>query len=239
MSHSTTPLTALNRSGFDTRSAGTNDQAWRSLLVSSPLLHESLGSTLIVAPHPDDETFAAAGLQQHFDAEIVVVTDGEAARPEDANLAARRRREVRSALLCLGQRAAAPTFLGLPDGHVSAREQQLERLLAARLAGISTLIAPYEFDGHPDHDAVGRVCLRLARRHGVRLLRYFIWAWHRLVPADFRAPQFVRLALTDSERRRKQRAMQCFHSQLDGGVDAIVPPHVLIYFSRPYEAFLQ
>jgi LmbE family N-acetylglucosaminyl deacetylase len=231
------PLTQPQDAGFDTRDQGTPEQRWRDLLARSPLLDAIESRILIVAPHPDDETFGAGGLQQrHPDAAVLLVTDGEASS-QVANLANRRQREVRSALRTLGH-GPAPVFLGLPDGHVSAHERQLERALSLRLRGVSTLVAPYEHDGHTDHDAVGRVCLRLAKRHRLRLLRYCVWAWHRCDVRHFRATQFVRLPLSAHEQQTKRRAIACFHSQLEGGRDAVVPPHVLEYFQRPYEAFL-
>ena len=226
--------------GFDTRVDGTSEQAWRSLLERAPRLREARAPLLIVAPHPDDETLGAGGLQQRYpDAHLIVVTDGEKAREDDPALAMHRRVELTAALRCLGRHGRTPTFLALPDGAVAAHEQQLERVLTLHLRGVSTLVAPYEHDGHADHDVIGRVCLRLARRYRIRLLRYLIWAWHQRDVSAFRPAQFVRLALTGHERQAKQRAMNCFHSQLDGGPAAIVPSHVLTYFRRPFEAFLQ
>jgi LmbE family N-acetylglucosaminyl deacetylase len=226
--------------GFDTGVGGTSEQAWRALLESAPLLRETRSPLLIVAPHPDDETLGAGGLQQRYPAaQLIVVTDGEKARRDDPALARHRRRELTAAQRCLGRHGNTPTFLALPDGAVCAYEQQLERVLTVRLRGISTLVAPFERDGHADHDVIGRVCMRLARRYRIRLLRYLIWAWHQRDVGDFRPAQFVRLALTDRERQVKERAISCFRSQLEGGPAAVVPSHVLAYFRRPYEAFLQ
>lgn len=198
-----------------------------------------LPGVLIVAPHPDDESLAAAGVQQNYpDAPVIVVTDGEAARCDTPNLASRRRQEARAARRQLGLSTRQLVFLGLPDGKVASHEPRLQRLLAAQLPGIRTLIAPFEHDGHADHDSVGRVCLRLARHHRLRLLRYLIWGWHRYEPAQLRDARFERLRLNRGECRVKQRAIACFSSQVQGGDDAVIPSHVLSYFERPYEAFL-
>ena len=226
--------------GFDTRAEGTPDAAWRTLLGNAPLLHSLDEPILIVAPHPDDETFAAGGVQRRYQrTRVVVVTGGEGSHPGRANLRAIRRRELALARRQLARCGEPPSYLDLPDGQVEAREPQLERLLNRLLHGVATLIAPYERDGHPDHDAVGRVCRRLARRNCTKLLRYMIWGWHQADVAAFRAPHFLRLTLDQRERQAKRRAIACFRSQLDGGRGAIVPAHVLPYFNRPYEAFLQ
>jgi LmbE family N-acetylglucosaminyl deacetylase len=225
---------------FDTHAAGTPDAAWRALLANAPVLHWLDEPILIVSPHPDDETLGAGGVQRRYHgARVVVVTGGEGSHPGWPNLRAIRRGELALARRQLASRGDPPSYLGLPDGHVDVREPQLERLLGFHLRGVATLIAPYERDGHPDHDAVGRVCRRLARRNRTRLLQYMIWGWHQSDVSAFRPPHFVRLALGQREQQAKRRAIACFRSQLEGGAGAIVPPHVLPYFDRPYEAFLQ
>jgi LmbE family N-acetylglucosaminyl deacetylase len=225
--------------GFDTRLAGTADEAWRSMLAMCALLKPLDPGVLILAPHPDDESLATGGLQQHYpDARVIIVTDGEAARRVIPNLACRRRREARAARRQLGLSTRRLWFLGLPDGQIASHEPRLERLLTAHLSGVRTLIAPFEYDGHTDHDSVGRVSRRLARRHRLHLLRYLIWGWHRYEPDQLRDARFERLRLNDAQRRAKQRAIACFRTQLEGGDQAVVPPHVLTYFARPYEAFL-
>jgi LmbE family N-acetylglucosaminyl deacetylase len=103
----------------------------------------------------------------------------------------------------------------------------------------ATLIAPYERDGHPDHDAIGGVCCRLARSHGIDFARYPVWAWHHADPASLEKERWGRFSLSFEARRAKARAVQCFASQLKPprGVP-VVPPHVLSHFERPYESFL-
>ncbi len=163
----TMPDTAsMSMGGFDTRVAGTPDAAWRAFLADAPLLHSLEEPLLIVSPHPDDETLGAGGVQKRYPAtRVVLVTGGEGSHPGRADLRAVRRRELAAARRRLATEGSPSLFLDLPDGHVADRESQLERLLTPHLHGIATLIAPHESDGHPNHDAVGRVCLRLSRGH--------------------------------------------------------------------------
>jgi LmbE family N-acetylglucosaminyl deacetylase len=228
--------------GFSTLIAGAPEQAWRELLERAPVLSALRGPILVVAPHPDDETFAAAGLMLRYPgAHVLAVSDGEAAYPKPG-LRGIRRRELRRSL------SHAPgtsmSFLRLPDGEIGSNQRRLERALQSAAAKMRVLVAPYESDGHCDHDSVGQVCRRVARRNGMTLLRYFIWRWHLGNADDFESRQFVRLPLNVRERQTKQRMMASFPSQL--GVDpmspernAVVPPHVFEYFTRPYEAFLR
>jgi LmbE family N-acetylglucosaminyl deacetylase len=129
--------------------------------------------------------------------------------------------------------------LGLPDGRVAQHRNRLRNAILSLLDSNTTLVAPYEQDGHPDHGAAGRVCIEIARAHRVALARYPIWAWHQADPQALQHSPWVRFSLSAAAKRAKRRAIECFASQLrpTGGAP-VVPPHVLGYFRRPYEAFL-
>jgi LmbE family N-acetylglucosaminyl deacetylase len=129
--------------------------------------------------------------------------------------------------------------LGMPDGELDGREVELAKSLAQCIPEGAILVAPFEFDGHPDHDAVGRACRTAARTRGFTLVRYPIWAWHRGSPELLAERRRVRLMLDSRAREAKAAAISQFRSQIGerpGG--AIVPAHVLNYFRRPYELFL-
>jgi LmbE family N-acetylglucosaminyl deacetylase len=236
---------------------GTDEGAWAAwrLADMEPLdaLHHL--RAVIVAPHPDDEVLAAGGLMQRLaaaGAELIVVgvTDGEASHPRSPTvtpeaLAARRAGERRQALSALG---VVPTVIpvGLPDGEVSGQAPRLARCLEALLAHDSLCIAPWEGDGHPDHDAAGRTAAQVCAATGSPFLRCLIWTWHWATPGDERVPwgRGRRLDLTDAERDRKRRAVATFESQVAplsdaAGDEVILTAAMLAHFDRPFEVFLQ
>ena len=229
---------------FDPADAGTPETAWLEALADCPPWTPRTAPLVVVSPHPDDEVLAAGGLIQSWatagrSVTVVSVTDGEAAFPDWKGLALVRREELKEALrkLCLPH--VAVVRVGLPDGRVREHANRLRNALLALLEPPVTLVAPYEHDGHPDHDAVGEVCCALARAHGVTLARYPVWTWHHADPASLRGARWGKFPLTLETRRAKARAVQCFASQLQPpGQRPIVPPHVLSHFDRPYEAFL-
>lgn len=229
---------------FDTATPGTPDQEWRRLLGGAQEWAPGQGPLIVVAPHPDDEVLGAGGLMQSWAAAgnpvtVVSVTDGEAAERACPGLDLIRRKELQNALRILAPVHVTVQRVGIPDGKVAAHVNRLRNAITPHVRAGVTLVGPYEQDGHPDHDAVGRVCGEIARAARHALVRYPVWAWHHTRPASVKSLSWVRFSLTDTARRAKARALQCFASQLHPASGTpIVPAHVLAYFQRPYEAFV-
>jgi LmbE family N-acetylglucosaminyl deacetylase len=170
---------------------------------------------------------------------VILVTDGEAAHHTVTDLAATRRRELAAALAHLSPNPVPCHRLRIADGEVTANESYVQRAIEARMPAGAALVGPFECDGHADHDAVGRACVRIARMQHQTLGRYPIWAWHHCLPHVFSSSRIVRFALSVQAQRAKARAISCFASQLEGTKsEAVVPAHVLMYFARPFETFL-
>lgn len=238
---------------------GERESAWRASPWLATLPERTpaqlLGGSrrlVLLSPHPDDETLACAGLlhaaaQAGLPVHLLAVTDGEACYPGDAHWTPERLRrqrpgEVERALRELGVQAQVQR-LGIADGQVSADSDRLERALRARLQPGDLVLAPWEQDGHPDHDATGRAAHATSTAPGMRLLRYPVWAWHWLVPGDAQPPfEAVRLPLPPEAVARKQRAIACFESQLGTSLPPapapILPSHVVERFHRPFEVYL-
>lgn len=235
---------------------GTCERQWRPFLerLAMPVLELSVppARAVVVAPHPDDEVLAVGGLlallaRAGTRVEVVAVTDGEASHPggsvPTADLARRRVAETRAALAALGLPAVVHR-LGLPDGGAMALEQPVSDAL--QLDPSTWLLGPWQGEGHPDHEAVGRACVQAADRDGARLLAYPVWTWHWACPDDLRVPwrQALQVPLPAGVRAAKRRAVAAFASQLRPlgplVTDApVLPPHVLARFARPFEVVLQ
>ncbi len=214
------------------------------MLSAAPRWCPEEGPLLVVSPHPDDEVLGAGGLihtwcARGFPVTLVSVTDGEGAYPEWRGLAHVRRRELEDALRLLCDAPVTTVRLGLPDGRARDHAGTLFSTLSRLLSNEPTLIAPYEWDGHPDHDVTGAVCLELARLHRLPIARYPIWAWHHGDPDDFAGEHVGRFCLDPATQRAKAAAIQAFASQLRPPAgEPIVPAHVLPYFTRSFETFL-
>jgi LmbE family N-acetylglucosaminyl deacetylase len=228
---------------FHPAEQGTRESEWTHALAECPEWHPT-SRVLVVSPHPDDEVLAAGGLLRSLThagmrAAVLCVTDGEAAYPDWEGLATLRRSELHRALAVLHEHAIDVTHLGLPDGRVGEYPEALFDAVDRLVTPTTTLVAPYLSDGHPDHEATGLICRQVARQRGVALAQYPIWAWHHQTPAHFASAAWRRFMLDPAARLAKSTALRCFASQLNPhGRQPIVPPHVLRYFDRPYEAFI-
>jgi LmbE family N-acetylglucosaminyl deacetylase len=238
---------------------GTPESTWQASgrLDALPLLDVGHPRTVVVvAPHPDDEVLGAGGLLQRLvgladEVEVLAVTDGEGSHPRGtaetaARLADIRPRESLLALRRLCYPAPKVTRLGLPDGRVDRYEDRLAEVLEDRAHEGDLLLAPWASDGHPDHDACGRVTSGVAEEQGVRVLSYLIWAWHWADPygEDLPWDRCRRFDLDSSAVDRKRWAIQAFRSQIrplgaDGDEDPVLPPAVLSRFQRWVEVFVE
>jgi LmbE family N-acetylglucosaminyl deacetylase len=229
---------------FNPARRGTPEHLWEAALADATFLSLPAAAVVVVSPHPDDEVLGSGGLIRSAaragqEVTVLSVTDGEAAYPDWQGLDRIRRREVSDALSILSPQTVSTHRLGIPDGQVDRYRASLFDAIDQRISGNTLLVAPYERDGHPDHDATGEVCCEIARVRAVPLWRYPIWVWHHGTPERLPDKTWGRFILDAATVNAKARAMCCFTSQVSPlGREPIIPSHVLPYFRRPYEAFL-
>jgi LmbE family N-acetylglucosaminyl deacetylase len=194
----------------------------------------------ILAPHPDDEIFGVGGMMRELASRgcslrVVAVTDGEGAFGRSNRLArealvSRRLRERAGAFDLLGVAARVELIrLGYPDGDVRSREDQLTEDFVRLCAGSrSTVLAPWQLDGHPDHDATGRAARAAAAGGRFEVREYAVWAghdWRRAVDTGRLRPVQLSAVTTAA----KMRAVRAFRSQLEPSPDGrpVVPAELV------------
>ncbi len=195
-------------------------------LLRSDVLPLPAARLVVVSPHPDDEILGCGGLLAMHAAAgreclVVAVTDGEASHrplavPSSAKLAALRRAESAEGLRHLMPRTDNVLRLSLPDGHVAPHEQRLADRLAGALRRSDTVVVPWRFDGHPDHEASARAAVKACAHTGSRLLETPIWMWHWSTPGDTRVPwhRLIALPLPPAVQAQKRSALRAHASQL-------------------------
>ena len=209
-----------------------------------------LNRTLVIAPHPDDESIAAGGLLQRAiaaggEVRVIVVTDGDnnpwpirylkkKVHINDADRAewgALRREESCRALATLGVPVTASTFLAFPDRLLTTMARRGDLRVRDAIAesiesfAPSLLVVPSAFDLHPDHRAIGWFAHYVAKASNI--VTYVI---HGHPP---HARLSFRLDLNAEEAGRKREAIERHQSQL------VLSRTRFLSYARPVEEFFQ
>ncbi|MBC7945829.1 MAG: PIG-L family deacetylase [Burkholderiales bacterium] len=192
---------------------------------------------LIVAPHPDDESLATAGVLQRARQigaalRVVFATDGDnnpwpqrAAekrwRIDEAGRrrwGQRRRAEAVAALEALSIPQGCACFLAYPDQGLTSELIGGGHLLSDLITEIdafhpSVVIAPSPADRHPDHNALGLLVYFAREQFRDRGTEWLSYILHGRDP-QVSTHDTVFCDLSDADHSRKHEAMLCHESQM-------------------------
>ena len=222
------------------------------------------GDTLVVAPHPDDESLGCGGTLARLAKRgnrvgVVWVSDGSASHPGSIKfpppqLAKLRQIEALEALRELGLPLGCARFLGLPDGALPfAGEVGFDWALdkvteVLREFSPQTLVLPWRRDPHRDHRATWYYFAGAARKLNWQgtALEYLVWAFERGAPDEWPQSNEARAFRVDIGEvlSRKKAAIEAHESQVTHLIDDAndgfwLSPAVLAHFERPYEIFVE
>lgn len=188
---------------------------------AAPLPTHLCRDVVVITTHLYEAVFAAGGLISYLsargaDVEVLAVTDGDGtvrggSDTTPGRTLPRSRRRVLSAYRTLGVPEVRHHRLRLESGKVGDAQPDL-------IAAVSELVghdcypglwclAPWQHDGHPDHDAVGRAAEAVCHSYNLRLVRYLCATWGWAQPQDLPWPHARQFALSDDVRARKAAAL--------------------------------
>ena len=216
---------------------------------------------VVVAPHPDDESFACGGLiadacEQGLRAKGVIVSDGAGSRPNSRayppdRLASLREEEARQAGAELGLKPGEMLFLRLPDRFVPSEGEEAERAIGiiadcVTEIGAGSLFVSWRHNPHCDHEASYAIAREVQRRVGkVRLFEYVVWG-PTLPPSTEVDPirSGFRISIDQAAMEKKRRAIAAHRSQTTPLIDDdpggfLFSQIDLAHFDLPYEFFLE
>ncbi len=234
------------------------------LALKPPETVLSWGRTVVVAPHPDDESLGCGGaiaLLREFDAEVfvLVLSDGTLSHPHSKKfppekLRDLREREITQALKILGVDSEFIEFFRYRDRSVPNKNSENWHEAVERcgryLAEIrpATVFIPWRRDPHPDH----RAAFDLINSAGenlpfeIKLIEYPIWLWEIAESSDTPLATEVSAWRLDIEKvlAKKLRAIGEHKSQttdlIDDDAEGFrLSTEILENFATPFEVYLE
>jgi len=225
--------------------------------------HE-FGASLIIAPHPDDETLGCGGTaallrRQGIPVHYIFVSDGSMSHPNSKKFPARklaqlREKEARHAVKILGSTKDDMDFLRLKDSLVPhEQDSQFDETVDKMVKLINqirpeSVFVPWEKDPHCDHRATWKIMTEALKhvKEQPRFLQYPIWFWEMGNPDD--------LALIDEMKKWsvnieetldiKNQALAAHVSQVTHLIDDdpegfMLSEQVIAHFNIPREIFFE
>ncbi len=222
------------------------------------------GRTLVVAPHPDDESLGAGGAiallrDANVPVHVLFVSDGSQSHPNSPTYPARRLSELREdearqALHILNVTPESAIFLRLPDTQVpTPNDVEFAPAVDAVWRILNelkpdTVLVPWRRDPHRDHRATWQLLYEAVQKQALqpRWLEYPIWLWELGGEADQPRPGEVRVLQISIGLAvdRKKRAIAAHRSQVtrlinDDPTAFYLSPELLAHFDVPHELFFE
>jgi LmbE family N-acetylglucosaminyl deacetylase len=235
--------------------------------LAAPLLEAETvrdwGRTLIVAPHPDDESLGCGGaiaLLRKFDCPVfvVVMSDGTLSHPNSKKYPAPRLRDLREcemldALNILGVSADNVRFLRYKDRSVPHETAPNWRSAVQTCQDYlqevqpDTILVPWRRDPHPDHAAAWKIFAATQYlSEKPRTIEYPIWLWELAEGDDAPRQNEAKAWRLNIAQviEQKQAAIRAHRSQTTDLIDDDptafrLTPEILTHFAHDWEIYLE
>lgn len=225
---------------------------------------EEFGSSLIVAPHPDDETLGCGGTvalmrKNGIPVHFLFVSDGSMSHPNSKKYPAEkltkvREKEAKTAVLSLGGEVDHIEFLRLKDTMVPHENDNLFEETVGKIVNImddlqpQTVFVPWQKDPHRDHQATWKIMSEAVSRSKIkpRFIEYPIWLWELGSPEDMefldRMEKFT--VNIEDTLEMKNKALAAHTSQVTHMIDDdpdgfMLTPEVIAHFDISRELFFE
>jgi LmbE family N-acetylglucosaminyl deacetylase len=174
-------------------------------------------STLIIAPHPDDEVLGCGGLiarlvNKKISPHIIIMTGGEGSHygccttPHEDIIRARRQLTFQATQI-LGLPASHIHCLDYVDGEISLKNtvetDKLRRLLDE--LSYDTVFVPHKGEGWSDHLQTAEIVKNIVQKD-VELYEYCVWVWYYNV-WNLDWCNAKKLIMNDEEYAHKKKAV--------------------------------
>jgi len=221
-------------------------------------------TTLVIAPHPDDETLCCGGAiallrQMGYRVHVLILADGANMHPHAEFMSPDefrdlRRSETEGALSKLGVSNDSITFLNLTDSMLPSKQEagfeEVVRLCRNKVQDLKpdTILTPWRRDLHRDHRAAWQIttqALQDERLYDVNLVEYTVWALYADNEHDLPTLDEVRPWRLDTQPviEQKIEALNAYQHSLklekqQEKIEWAYSSEMLSHFTHPWELFL-
>lgn len=218
-----------------------------------------LGTTLIVAPHADDESLACGGVisllrKYNQTVYILLLSDGTLSHPNSIHYPAGKLRDLRENELLNASRALdVPTeniifcrykdrqVPGIHSPNFDQAVMSMNKII--NIINPQSIFVPWRKDPHPDHIAAFEL-FNNSNTGKAKIYEYAVWLNEIGLEADFPSSTEVIPFKLDISRvlPQKQNAISAHQSQIsdlisDDPEGFKLSPEILNHFNQPYELF--
>ncbi|MCX6215488.1 PIG-L deacetylase family protein [Spirosoma sp.] len=224
----------------------------------------TFGNTLVMAPHPDDESLGCGGTiaqlcQRGYAVHVLFISDGTMSHPKSMSYPADRLRQVREqealeALAILGVPRENVIFMRQKDTQVAMPDSLCFSNAVDCIHDLlliyqpTTVLVPWRRDPHRDHRAtwyqLAAAVDKLERKP--RVLEYLIWLWELGTEQDMpeKNEMLAWRVPIESVMDLRNQAISAHRSQVsrminDDPTAFYLSPELLEHFKEPRELFLE
>lgn len=144
--------------------------------------------TLIIAPHPDDETFGCAGLIQKKKAvgaevSVVFLTYGENSLKEYPDYIVRENRQQTAKVVSEQLNIDKLYFCDFPDGGITHQNMEEYHARFDKLSSIieedtpDEIFCTHPLEGWKDHTAASEITQDILKKSRSSIIMYHYWVW--------------------------------------------------------------
>lgn len=225
---------------------------------------EAFGTTLVIAPHADDESLGCGGTiallrRAGVPVRILLVSDGSMSHPNSQKYPAEKLMELRECELLiaadlLGVPADDVHFMRLQDSRVpdcdDTQFEEAAQAIASIITAVrpQTILVPWRRDPHRDHGATWQLVNKAVSLSPIpyRVLEYMVWLWERANAQDLPRDGEMKVWSVDisSVLTQKHQAIAAHVSQTTALIDDdpqgfTLSAPMLAHFNHPAEYFLE
>lgn len=210
-------------------------------------------TSLIIAPHPDDETFGCAGLilqKKNLNAKVYVLflTNGDDSIKDFSKEQIKENRVKTSKRVCKKLNIDEVFYFDIEDGKIDSQNKSIQNKLESLILEkeIKELYVTHAFENWSDHNQASKLAFEIVTKikGDIKLYYYWVWVWYSVSFKEFKKLDLKNSSFLDikKESSLKQKLINIYLDNKTNDGKAYcgeLPKLFLKAFKRNIEIFEQ